>query len=254
MHCGYGIFAANRSAIVVVSLVGRDATYAGERGVVMNRRDFVVCGTGAAAALGVAAWGAAGAAEAERSRSVPGRLPSKVIVDRRFQESRGFGHAAARLGCSIRPISGDVTSLWFNELQPLWARGEGEIVGMTTPASLMCLEQLAWNQWMRVVARVEHRSEPDGTVRHRLFLKDGVLQEAQVALAGLGPWSEQAAAALMKSLEHSYDGRPLRSVVVTSQESRSASGISLTSWVIAARASQAAPTRLNFPPPETRPT
>ena len=141
----------------------------------MNRRDFVVCGSGVVAALGVAALGAAGPAEAERPRSVPGRLPHKVIVDKRFQESCGFGYAAAQLGCAVQPISGDVTSLWFNELQPLWARGEGEIVGMTTQASLMCLEQLAWNQWMRVAARIEHRSEPDGTVRHRLDqLREGL--------------------------------------------------------------------------------
>ena len=115
------------------------------------------------AALGVAALGSAGAVGSEYSRSLRGRLPYRVIVDQRFQEARAFGHGAAQLGCTIQPITGDVTSLWFNELQPLWARGEGEIVGMTTGASLMCLEQLAWNQWMRVVARVDHRAESDGT-------------------------------------------------------------------------------------------
>jgi hypothetical protein len=204
----------------------------------MNRRDFVVRGTGAVAALGVGTFGAAEPARAERSPSVLGRLPYRVIVDQRFPEARAFGYGAAQLGCTIQPISGDVTSLWFNELQPLWARGEGEIVGMTTGASLMCLEQLAWNQWMRVVARVDHRAESDGTVRHRLILRNGPLQEAQVALAENGPWAGRMAVTLVKWLGNHQDGPPLERVALTRPRSREPSGTSLTSWVIAARSTQ----------------
>ena len=220
----------------------------------MNRREFVVCGTGAVAALGVAAFETARAAGSECSRSLRGRLPYRVIVDERFQQSRAFGHGAAQLGCTIQPISGDVTSLWFNELQPLWARGEGEIVGMTTGASLMCLEQLAWNQWMRVVARVDHRAESDGTVRHRLMLRNGPLQEAQVALADDGQWSGRLADTLVRCLGNHRDGRSMERVAVTRSRSRESSGISLTSWVIAARSAQVMPIRANGAQPEATPT
>ena len=206
----------------------------------MNRRDFVVGGTGAMAALGVAGIAAAGAPNVDPFRSVRG-WPYKVIVDERFQESRAFGRAAARLGCAVHAISGDVTGLWFNELHALWARGAGDIVGMTTGASLMCLEQLAWNQWMRVVARVDHRAAPDGTVRHRLFLRSSALQDAQASLAKPGRWPEQLAATLIAGLGSNHDGRPMERVTVTGQCSHELSRMSLTSWVIAAR-SQATPT------------
>ncbi len=202
----------------------------------MNRRDFMVHGT-VAAGLGVAAMTIAG------DRSFFGLAPYRVIIDARFPESCEFGASAGRMGCEIRPIHGDVTALWFNELQPHWARRKEAIVGMTTAHSLLCLEQLAWEQWMRVAARVEHRSQPDGTIRHRLLMPASALAETRSALEGNGHWAERVAAALVKRPGADPGGRPMQSVFIT-RPARALSRISLVSWAIAPRSGADADPRI----------
>jgi hypothetical protein len=213
----------------------------------MNRRDFVIYSTAAAAAIGVAANAGAELSKGATVQGVRDTRPYKAIFDARFQASCSFGAGAARLGCTIQPITGDVTALWFKELQPLWTQRKEAILGMTTGASLLCLEQLAWEQWMRVVARVEHRSEPDGTVRHRLFLRGNTLQEARAALAGNADWAERMVAPLVGRLGAAHCGRTAETVVLTRHLSGGDPGIPLVSWVIAARVSGGAPARAGRP-------
>jgi hypothetical protein len=208
----------------------------------MNRRDFVVYGTAAAAGVGVAGFAAAGGSSGASLAAFHGALPYKVIVDARFRPCRAFGNGAAQLGCTIQPVNGDVTSLWFNDLQPRWAQRKETVVGMTTGASLLCLEQLAWDHWMRVVARVEHRPEPDGTVRHRLFLGGRAVQEARRALAANAHWAERMAAPLVARVDAENIGKPAEAVVFTHHAPGDAPRTSLVSWVIAARSSAGSPT------------
>ena len=204
----------------------------------MNRRDFVVRGAAAAAAIGMAQCAVALASKSAPAGAVRGALPYKVIFDARFDACRAFAAGAARLGCPVQRIAGDVTALWFNELQPHWARGEGSIVGMTTGTSLFCLEQLAWGQWMRVRARIEHWSGPDGTLRHRLLLPDSILPEATAALAGDARWPERLAGPLVNGLSVSrYRGSAER-VVCTRSVSRDDPRPSLVSWIIATPATR----------------
>ena len=210
----------------------------------MNRRDFVVCST---AAIGASAFAVAAVPQGVIDQGLRGPLPYKVIFDTRFHASCSFGAGAAQLGCAIQPIAGDITALWFNELQPHWANRKEAIVGMSTGASLLCLEQLAWEQWMRVVARVEHRPEPDGTVRHRLFLHGDTLQEVRAALAENADWAEHLVAPLVGRLGAEHCGRPAESVVLTRRLSRDDPGIPLVSWVIAARASGGTSARVGRP-------
>jgi hypothetical protein len=213
----------------------------------MNRRDFVLNSTAAAAGIGVAVLAVAGASKRAAVQGVDGPLPYNVIFDTRFQASCSFGTGAARLGCALRPITGDVTALWFNDLQPRWAQRKEATVGMTTGASLLCLEQLAWEQWMRVVARVEHRAEPDGTVRHRLFLHGNTLQEARAALTGNARWPERMVAPLLRRVGAKQCGRPAETVVSTRHPSCHDPSVALVSWVIAARSSGSAPIRIERP-------
>jgi hypothetical protein len=188
----------------------------------------------AAAGVGVVGLNVAGVSEAATLGAVRGPLPYKAIFDTRFATSRSFAVGAARLGCPTRSIAGDVTALWFNELQPHWARGGGAIVGMTTDHSLFCLEQLAWDHWLRVVARIEHRTESDGTTRHRLFLHGTALEETRAALAGNARWPERLAAPLVNQLQFESFARTAERVTVTSRPSCRDRSASLVSWVIAA--------------------
>jgi hypothetical protein len=207
----------------------------------MNRRDFVVYGTAAAAGVGVARFADADVPESAGVDAIQGSLPYKVIFDARFRPCRSFAHGAAQIGCAVQPVTGDVTALWFNDLQRRWAQRKETVVGMTTCASLLCLEQLAWDQWMRVVARVEHRPEPDGTVRHRLFLHSRALKEARLALAANAHWAERMAAPLVAPVDAEIIGKPAGAVVFTQHELGDAPRLTLVSWVIAARSSAGSP-------------
>ncbi len=80
-----------------------------------------------------------------------------VLFDSRYGASRAFGAAAARSGHATAALRGDVTGLWLSHLDPHWAGGGGAVAGMTTAASLFCLEQMAKDHWLRVVVRIDHR-------------------------------------------------------------------------------------------------
>ncbi len=129
----------------------------------MNRREFVAASTAVAAALACRAPSADATGPSAACVDV-----ACVLFDRRFEASRAFGAAADRLGRHVLGIDGDVTSLWMEHLEPLWRETSGAVAGMTTAASLLCLEQLAANHWLRVIARVEHRPEGDHAVSHRI--------------------------------------------------------------------------------------
>jgi hypothetical protein len=116
----------------------------------MDRRAFCVssaAGVLAAAALGVPA----------ATRAAVGATPSpfdQVLVDSRFAEGRAFAASAFRAGSTTLTFRGDLTAVWLGRLQPHWADAGGPLAGLTTVAGLFCLEQLAKDHWLRVVARL----------------------------------------------------------------------------------------------------
>jgi hypothetical protein len=79
-----------------------------------------------------------------------------AIFDRRFAAGRRFASSSDARGIATRAIAGDVTSLWYSELHPLWRRHPVAIAGLTTYGPLFCLERLAWDHGMRVLHRQEH--------------------------------------------------------------------------------------------------
>ncbi len=118
----------------------------------ITRRDFV--GTSLAATLGT------GAALADYRLAViarsPARKPDTVVVDLRFEESRQFGRVLERHGATVRAFDGDVTDLWFSQLDPLWRARQASVAGLTSFGVLFCLERLAWDHGMRMVHRARH--------------------------------------------------------------------------------------------------
>jgi len=79
--------------------------------------------------------------------------PYRAIYDERFEAGRRFAGEAANHGWVTRGIRGDVTQVWFHELDVRWKRGPAPIAGLTTPQSLFVLERLAWDVGMRVTVR-----------------------------------------------------------------------------------------------------
>ena len=142
----------------------------------INRRRFVqhsVAGSVIALVGGIPV--PAGAATSELSRGTSGlsrdgllgHNPFKLhiaIFDRRFAAGRRFAKSSEAHGISTRAIAGEVTSLWYSELHPLWKAASKDrsvqhpvaIAGLTTYGPLFCLERLAWDHGMRVLHRQEH--------------------------------------------------------------------------------------------------
>jgi hypothetical protein len=78
------------------------------------------------------------------------RAFDKVIFDQRFLKACDFAQQAreARLDCVA--IEGDITHLYFHDLSLRWNRGPTTIAGLSTKASLFCLEMLARDRGMRL--------------------------------------------------------------------------------------------------------
>lgn len=75
--------------------------------------------------------------------------PSLLVCERRL---RGALDSA---GAEVIYIDGDVTALWRDRLDGLWRSGGARVEGLTLPASLFCLEQLARGRGHRVTHRLE---------------------------------------------------------------------------------------------------
>jgi hypothetical protein len=87
----------------------------------------------------------------------------KVIFDERFPASVAFGEKWKAGGAPVHAIRGDITDLWFHDLDAQWKKQPVAIAGLTAHGPLFCLERLAWNHGMRVVSRVEQGSrDQDG--------------------------------------------------------------------------------------------
>ncbi len=78
----------------------------------------------------------------------------KVVFDERFDDPRAFAAGAKQRRISPVAIRGDVTSLFFDDLDARWKQGPVHLAGFTTPAALFCLDLLARDRRMRVSHRV----------------------------------------------------------------------------------------------------
>jgi hypothetical protein len=75
-------------------------------------------------------------------------LPALFVCDRRFRAYLGAPSRA-----EVIFINGDVTALWRDRLQSLWRNGSHSVAGVTEPAALFCLEQLARGSGRKVSLR-----------------------------------------------------------------------------------------------------
>ena len=86
-----------------------------------SRREFLQIGVAALALPISARAGLAPAISSRANESAPTPL-YKVIFDERFASSRAFAGEGKRLGASIYGIKGDITDLWFNDLDARWKK------------------------------------------------------------------------------------------------------------------------------------
>jgi hypothetical protein len=74
----------------------------------------------------------------------------RAVFDERFKEARAFATQATARATPTVAIRGDVTNLFFNDLDLRWKLGPVWLIGFTTSASLFCLHLLARDRGMRL--------------------------------------------------------------------------------------------------------
>jgi hypothetical protein len=124
----------------------------------------------AATALGVTVVPASGLFVTADATSRPvGDAATLHVYDDRFAEGVSFGMRARRLGYSTVAISGDVTSLWYDDLYHRWNAGPTAIAGLTTAGAALCLRMFGADAGLRCIYEgVHRRQEPNATIEHRL--------------------------------------------------------------------------------------
>ena len=190
-----------------------------------SRREFLQIGV-AASALPWAAYAGA----VDRSAAADAVPLYKVVYDTRFAAGVEFARRASALGHAVHGINGDMTRFWYDDLYHRWRHGAAAIAGLTGRGALFCLEQLAWDQRMRVVFRAEHSASDDGCVAHR-FEGTRTLVSSAAAAVYESDWAAGMAGIVDQC--SSMRARPATASATTTRASTSPVGESLFSWVIA---------------------
>ena len=86
----------------------------------------------------------------------------RAVFDERFAECRAFAAELNGAGVLTSAICGDVAKLWYDDLRVHLSKNRAPVAGLTDRAALFCLEELARDVGMRVIARVDHVIDPDG--------------------------------------------------------------------------------------------
>jgi hypothetical protein len=160
--------------------------------------------------------------------------PYRILFDDRFAESRRFGAEIARLGGATRAFSGDVTELWYEELDVRWRREPIVVAGMTRHGPLFCLERLAWDVGMRVAYRAEHRRASDGSIAHVIVAPAETLRWAVRLHAANPDWVRNSARIVMQGRHHSWS--PAMCECGSAAPLSADADDPLISWIIAPRA------------------
>lgn len=201
-----------------------------------SRRRFMAGGMAVSAAASLAV--VAPVSRAASSDPLGLRLPLHfALFDTRFPAAHAFARALAVRGVTLAPFDGDVTPVWFEQLDPVWRQYPLTVAGLTTEGALFCLEQLAWDNGMRVAYRGLHAASPDGGTDHLLEASAHRSQYVRGRISGAQPWPAQVAdiiASIDEPISAFPSEAPQRSRATYRTRSRSdRTPARLVSWLIA---------------------
>ena len=195
-----------------------------------SRREFLQVGI-AALALPISAHAALAPAAAAADSTRPVIPLYKAVFDERFPASVAFGTEARNLGLLTHSIRGDITDLWFYDLDAQWKKKPVAVAGLTAQGALFCLERLAWDHGMRVVFRGDHRICRTKTIEHVLT---GPKRGAQAA--ALQETATVGAARIATLVAHLPEGIPTPAKATIRGRATVPANVEpegLISWVIA---------------------
>ena len=94
----------------------------------------------------------------------------RVVFDDRYPEAVAFAHAAGGTAATSRALDrGDVTALWYDELDAAWRDKPLTIAGMTQFGPMFVLERLARERGLELIMRIEHGVPSQGTMAHEVM-------------------------------------------------------------------------------------
>jgi len=101
-----------------------------------------------------------------------------LVADTRIAASRDFAAQAMPNGERIAWIEGDITRLWYEELDARWHDEKIAVAALTEYGPFFCLERLAMDRGLRVAFKGSHRR--DGAKLHHVIdgPKDVVTKQA----------------------------------------------------------------------------
>ena len=166
--------------------------------------------------------------------SKPRRELGAVIIDGDHAAARSFGDRFSEQGSPVLSIhEGDVTASWLGHIRPMWSQRRASVAGLTTPAALFCLEQLAWQHGLRVVFHAEHILLPDGRLDHQVQRDPQMTRLTASNLLRAGTrWPVRLAEA-MATRSATSARRPGPSIAALQPQLPEGATL-LTSWIIAA--------------------
>jgi hypothetical protein len=196
-----------------------------------SRREFLQVGI-AVLALPISAHAVLSQAAAASDSALPVTALYKVVFDERFPASVAFGAEARSLGLLTHSIRGDITDLWFYELDAQWKKKPVAVAGLTAQGALFCLERLAWDHGMRVVFRGDHRYLPEDAIEHVLTGPESVVSQAARLQNDGDAWGARVAALVA----HLPEGSPAPAKATIRGRAAAPANVEpegLISWVIA---------------------
>ena len=131
-----------------------------------NRREFVQTGV----TLSALPMVGGGRAAAKTAPAVPALALHWFVYDARYPEAVRI--ATAGKTARLRPIHGDISDLWYHELDPALREEPRAIAGVTTAQSLFLLERLGWDRGLRIVYRGTHAAAARDHVAHELTVNE----------------------------------------------------------------------------------
>jgi hypothetical protein len=145
-----------------------------------------------------------------------------------------------RRGVALAPFHGDVTAVWFEQLDPLWRRESVLVAGMTPPSTLFCLERLAWDHGLRVAFRGTHEPAAAGGETHLFEVAGDREQDLMRGFSDERSWATQVAEHIA-SITEPVPVFPSRPADRCASQLRTAASrfdceTSLVSWLIAPKA------------------
>jgi hypothetical protein len=163
-----------------------------------------------------------------------GELPAALdalVIDSRHSEARVFGRRAGEWGAPLRTIAGDITDLWFKELDARWQSKPAAVAGLTERHALFLLERLAWDRGLRVVFEAWHQPAGAAGVAHKVVRSAHASLESELGAAGLS-WPTVLADQLLTGTGvATRDFRPSGAAMAERHDEPT----KLYSWIIAPR-------------------